>query len=134
MPKRRIFIAIQIPKELKNIAEIYLKPFFRDKNLRIPKKEGWHITVVFCGYLAEEELKTLEEIVKNVASRFEPFEFIPEKILFAPPPRPRMIWLDFKNCSEFAKLKIKIEDEIMKKQKDGFFKISKRNDANLILI
>jgi 2'-5' RNA ligase len=42
-----------------------------------------------------------------------------------------MIWLDFENSSEFTKLKIKIEDEIIKKQKDGFFKNFRREAREL---
>lgn len=132
MPKRRIFIAIQVPEELKNAAEFYMKPFFpagsgsafggNDRNMRIPKREGWHITVIFCGYFDEKEVEELKKIIKSVVSESKPFELFPSKILFAPPSRPRMIWLDFKKSSEFAKLKMKIEDEIIKKQKDGFFR------------
>ena len=123
MPKKRIFIAIEVPEELKNTAEFYLKPFFNDRNIknattffeipsfassenkfspagslgiiRIPKKEGWHVTVVFCGYLDVQEIEALKEIVKNTALEFKPFELVPQKILFAPLNRPRMIWLNF---------------------------------------
>lgn len=132
MPKQRIFIAIQIPEEVKNTAEFYLKPFFpleadppsaeNDRNIRIPKKEGWHITVVFCGYLDEKETEELKKIVGSIALEFKSFKLVPQKILFAPPSRPRMIWLDFENSSEFAKLKMKIENEMIKRQKDGFFR------------
>jgi len=132
MPKRRIFIAIQVPEELKNTAEFYMKPFFpakggsafggNDRDIKIPRKEGWHITVVFCGYFDEKEVEELKKIIKSIVSESKPFELSPSKILFAPSFRPRMIWLDFKKSSEFAKLKMKIENEIIKKQKDGFFK------------
>lgn len=99
-----------------------MKPFLNDRNIRIPKREGWHITLVFCGYLDEKEIEELKKIIENVASGFKPFEISPSKILFAPPSRPRMIWLDFQNSQEFAKLKVKIEGEMIKKQKDGFFR------------
>jgi len=122
MPKRRIFIAIQIPEELKNAAEIYIKSFFNDKNVRISKREGWHITVVFCGYLNENELEKLKEIVGNIASKTKPFEIFPDKILFYPLKRPRMVWLAFKASRQFAQLKKEIENAIMTLQKDGLFK------------
>ncbi len=95
MPKKRIFIAIQIPEELKNILENHLKPFLNNRNLRISKKEGWHITLVFCGYFDGKEIEALIEIVKNVVSESGFMEFAPQRILFAPPLRPRMIWLSF---------------------------------------
>ncbi len=122
MSKRRIFIALQVSEELKNTAEAYLEPFFNDKNIRIPKREGWHITVVFCGYLDDKEMEVLAEIVKNVCSKFKSFELAPQKILFAPRNRPRMIWLTFKNSSQFADLKSKIENEMIPYQTKGLFK------------
>lgn len=120
--KRRIFIAIQMPEELKNTAEFYLKPFFNDRNIRIPKKEGWHITLLFCGYLDEKEIEELKKIVKNVASGFRTFEFFPSKILFAPLNRPRMIWLNFGFAPQFANLKKQIEEAIISCQGRGLFR------------
>ncbi len=122
MPRRRIFIAIQVPEELKNTAKAYLGPFFNDKNMRIPKREGWHITVVFCGYLDDKEMEALTEIVKDVCLKFKPFEFVPQKILFAPQTKPRMIWLTFKDSSQFADLKNKIENTMFSYQAKGLFK------------
>ncbi len=122
MPKRRIFIAVQVSDELKNAAEAYLGPFFDDRNIRIPKREGWHITVVFCGYLDNKEVEVLAEIIKDICSKSQSFEFTPQKILFASPSRPRMIWLTFKNSSQFADLKNKIEDAMISRQSEGLFK------------
>jgi len=109
--KRRIFIAIQIPEELKNLAEVYLKPFLDNKNLRIPKKEGWHITLVFCGYLEEEKINKLKDTAEKIAQETKTFELIPDKIIFAPPQRaPRMIWLTFKQSPEFLKISKKFAE------------------------
>ncbi len=121
MLKRRIFIAIQIPEEVKNIAENYIKPFISDKNIRIPKREGWHITLVFCGYLDEEELRKVKEIVGNIASKTKSFEISPDKILFYPQKRPRMVWLAFKASAQFAQFKKEIENALMSLQKEGLF-------------
>ncbi len=122
MGKYRIFIAIQVTEELKNILENHLMPFLNNRNLRIPKKEGWHITVVFCGYLDDKEVEVLSEIVKDICLKLKPFEFVSQKILFAPPLRPRMIWMTFKNSSQFADLKIKIENEMLSYKSKGLFK------------
>ena len=90
--------------------------------MRIPKKEGWHITVVFCGYLDDKEIEVLTEIVKNTVSKSEFMEFVPQRILFAPPSRPRMIWLSFGASSQFGELKTGIENAIISRQKEGLFK------------
>lgn len=122
MPKQRIFIAIQVPEELKNTAEFYMKPFLDDRDIRIPKREGWHITVVFCGYLEEEELKKVREIINSVALKTKSFEISPDRILFYPPKRPIMVWLAFAASSQFSQLKKEIEDGIISSQTGGLFK------------
>ncbi len=122
MEKYRIFIAIDVPEELKSIAEKYIEPILGDKHIRIPKKEGWHITVVFCGYLDEKEIGALVGIAENAVLKFKPFEFTPCRILFAPANHQRMIWLDFEKSSQFASLKKEIEDAIASSQSRGLFK------------
>ncbi len=122
MPKRRIFIAIKVPEEMKNAAEAYLRPFFNDKNIRILKRGGWHITVVFCGYLSEKELEKTKEIVGNIASKTKSFEISPDRILFYPLKRPTMVWLAFAASSQFSQLKKEIEDGIISSQTGGLFK------------
>ncbi len=137
MHKRRIFIAIQVPEELKNAAKFYLKPLLNDINTRIPKKEGWHITLIFCGDIDDKEEAVLEEIVKKAASGLKPFEFAPKKILFAPPHQPRMIWLTFAFSREFADLKNKIENDILALQSaelfQGFHRENRESNPHLTL-
>ncbi|MFH0803949.1 MAG: RNA 2',3'-cyclic phosphodiesterase [Candidatus Tagabacteria bacterium] len=132
--KRRIFIAIQVPEEVKDKAEHYLEPItehqkmditsllkMKSHKINIPKRKGWHVTVVFCGYLYETEIDELRKIVENVASKFTAFSFSPQKIIFSPPNRPRMIWLNFGFSPQFANLKKQIEDAISNCQNHGFF-------------
>ncbi len=122
MLKKRIFIAIQIPEEVKNIAENYIKPFTGDKNIRIPKRKGWHITLVFCGYLEEKELGKVREIVGNIVSKTKSFKISPDKILFYPLKRPHMVWLAFAASPQFSHLKKEVEDGIISFQIGGLFK------------
>ncbi len=84
------------------------------------------MTVVFCGYLDETETKVLEEITARAVSQIKPFSFEPEKIVFAPENRPRVVWLRFRSSSGFEKLKTQIEDEIVRKQAEGLFGDFKR--------
>jgi len=49
--KHRVFVAIEIPKKLKNVTEKYLGEFYKNSLARVVEKKNWHITVVFCGYL-----------------------------------------------------------------------------------
>lgn len=122
MDKKRIFIAIDVPNELKDTLENSLEPFFNERFVRIPQRESWHITLVFCGYLNETEVEILKEIAARAVSSSHIFSLSPAKVSFAPERRPRMVWLNFTNSSEFAKLKVQLEDEIFKKQRAGFFR------------
>jgi 2'-5' RNA ligase len=123
MKKHRIFIAVQIPEKLKKILNSYLKPFLSNSLIRVPKKENWHITVCFCGYLNEEEINLLKGVVEEVVKNTTLFQIAPEKIIWAPPLKAkRMIWLLFENSSEFVKLKRQIEDKIFSFKNQGYFK------------
>jgi 2'-5' RNA ligase len=105
MKKHRIFIAIDIPEGLKDVAEKEIEGFYKNPLARAVERENWHITLVFCGYLDEEKLKELKEKAKKIAEKTEKFELAPDKIIFAPPAKnPRMVWLTFKRSPKFLKL------------------------------
>lgn len=82
MEKHRIFVAIDIPEELKNVAEAHIEPFYKNELARVVEKENWHITVVFCGYLDEEKLGELKKIAEKIADETKSFELLPDKIIF----------------------------------------------------
>lgn len=119
--KRRIFIAINVPDGLKNILEGIIAPFYRERFVRIPKRDGWHVTLVFCGSLHETEIERLKRLVERAATKIEPFCLIPSFVSFSPDANPRMVWLKFNFSPEFEKLKKEIEGEILAEQKIGFF-------------
>lgn len=110
MEKHRIFVAIDIPEELKNITEKHLEPFYKNKLARVAEKDNWHTTVVFCGYLTDEEIEKLKKLAKKSTEEVKKFELIPDKIIFAPPKKPRMVWITFKPSDAFEKLSRKLID------------------------
>lgn len=110
MKKQKVFVAIDIPENLKDIIENYLEPFYKSELVRVTERNNWHITVVFCGYLDDKNLERLKESARDVASRTKKFEFSPEKIFFSPPKRPRMVWLAFKHSPEFSSLAKELSD------------------------
>ena len=111
MSKKRIFVAIDVPEEIKNTAESCIESFYKERYVRIPKRDGWHITVSFCGYVNETELERLEKVAGRAVSFFKPFYLVPDRVSFVldrrSHMRPRMVWLHFKSSLEFTKLKIK---------------------------
>lgn len=103
--KHRIFIAINLPGEIKQKIIAWQKAHW-DLPMHWTRPESLHITVVFFGYVEEEELARLLEITRQTISQFEPIEIEFERIAYGSnydvKPRdlsvlrtrpPRLIWL-----------------------------------------
>lgn len=109
MKKRRVFIAINLPDDIKEkLAE------FRDEWPELParwtKKENLHITLSFLGYLTDEELLEVVDSVKKIAQKHQPFEILLNRICLGPPHRPaRMIWLEGETNQELIRLRNDLE-------------------------
>ncbi|MFC1756847.1 RNA 2',3'-cyclic phosphodiesterase [Patescibacteria group bacterium] len=113
MGDHRIFVSIDVPTDLKNIAEAYIGSFYNQKFVKIRQQKNWYITVVFCGYLSREKLGNLTKFVEQVVSRMESFYLTPSTITFAPTgSHPRMVWVNFKNSPQFLKLNSLFSDYI----------------------
>jgi len=103
--KRRIFIAISIPAEVKKEVGAWQK-----KNSRIPvrwiKEDNLHITVIPPWYVADDELHIVMKAVKGDLKYAQPFSVRFEKVLFGPPNQPsRLIWAEGETPKEFIDLK-----------------------------
>ena len=91
--KHRIFIAINLPEEIKNELMKYQEKW-PDLPAKWTKKENMHITLNFLGNISEERLADIVEKVKEVAIRHSCFDVNFDKISYAPKDKipPRMIW------------------------------------------
>jgi 2'-5' RNA ligase len=125
---KRLFIAINLPQEVKGRIEKVVSDLKISVNQRVNQhesaaeirflpKENWHLTLVFLGYQPDEAispiLNSLKETVKNSLTPFIEFE----KIILAPPNRPaRMIWLvsPKETSKTLGAIKTKLEDELVK--------------------
>lgn len=119
MPKKRIFIAIPITREFFLALEEKLKPF-AELPIRFSKSELWHLTLLFLGYLTEEEIKEVEKIAEQASKKFPVFTLKSSNIILFPKNRPRMLWLNFKENKIYNELAVWFEDRI------NFFKKEKR--------
>jgi len=81
--RQRIFIAINLPEEIKEQLISY-----QDKWLELPcrwtKKENLHITLEFLGYLADEEIAELCQKTKETASVKKVFDLHLNKVCYGP--------------------------------------------------
>jgi len=120
--KRRIFIAINLPENIKNKLIVYQRKW-GDLPVRWAPKLNLHITLVFIGYVGDDEMYEICNIVRETAKRHEPFIINLKKIILGPPNKfPRMFWVEGERNEEIAKLKSDLEDMLLKSDNSGFRK------------
>ena len=106
----RVFIAINLPDEIKEQLAQFQKNW-PTLTCRWLKKETFHITLAFLGYLSDEELLEIIKITKEVASRNESFSLNLNSICYGPLKKmpPRMVWAEGEKSMELGKLQKDLE-------------------------
>jgi len=112
--KHRIFIAINLPKEVKEKLLEYQEKW-PELPVRWVKRDNLHITLVFLGYLKDEHLPKLREIIRKTSQRHSPFVLNLNKICYGPPKKipPRMIWIEGEKNENLAQLKEDLEGSLL---------------------
>ena len=102
----RIFIAINLPEDVKNQLADYQKKidglFQPPAPIRWTKKDNLHITLEFLGNLSEDELMKVCQDTEEFAKKHKPFTVTLNKIGYGPPKKmpPRMIWATGEKIAE----------------------------------
>lgn len=119
--RHRTFIAINLPEEIKRKLSEY-QGKWPELPIRWTKEENLHITLIFLGYLSDEELLEICKITKEVASRNQSFSINLNKICYGPPKKmpPRMIWVNGEKSREFTTLKDDIEKSLGTSERVSF--------------
>jgi len=109
----RIFIAVNLPENIKKKLNGY-EENWPDLPVRWTKKGNLHITLVFLGYLNDEELLETINITKEVALKGKSFSINLNKILYGPPKKmpPRMVWAEGEKSQELADLQRDLENSL----------------------
>ena len=110
--RQRIFIAINLPEDIKNKLLNYQSKW-PDLPVRWVKKENIHITLAFLGYLNNEELLEVLKITKEVAQKNQPFSINLNKICYGPPNQkkpPRMVWVVGEKSEKLGRLQNDFEN------------------------
>ncbi len=129
MKNRKIFIAINLPEEVKRglalrqekIGEMFVSDFFDGRVVRWTKKDNLHITLVFIGNADDQETGDVCEIVKEVVSTCPEFFLKLNRICYGPPAdyspekgkAPRMVWVEGEKSTGLALLKTKLEKALV---------------------
>jgi len=129
----RIFIAINLPEKIKDeleklekeTAELFPEETSRGL-VRWVKKDNLHITLLFLGYIEEENIPQICKIVNKIAKTQNPFSLEFKKVLYGPPNKipPRLIWVDLEKSAELTDLVKKLKEKV---EETGFLeKMEKR--------
>lgn len=67
-PRARLFVALDLPDEVREGLEAWGKEALADPALRPVAIESLHITLAFLGYRAEKEIEQIAEVVRESAA------------------------------------------------------------------
>ncbi len=99
-----------IKEEIINLAKIGEKDVWRWTT-----KENLHITVVFIGYLAEEQLASVIEAGQKAVQNIQSFVLKCKEIGYGPDSNERMIWLRLETKDILNELKNELEKALLDK-------------------
>jgi 2'-5' RNA ligase len=67
-PRARLFVALDLPDEVRDRVVAWGRRELRDPALRVVAPEALHVTLAFLGYLPEPEIERLGEIVRGLGA------------------------------------------------------------------
>lgn len=105
MNKKRVFVAVNLPSNIKT-ALVSFQERWSQLPARWIKRENLHLTLIFLGYLFDEELWRVCKCVKGVAVRHPVFSITLERVLYGPDKKlpPRLVWAEGKGSRELTAL------------------------------
>jgi 2'-5' RNA ligase len=126
MKKRRIFLAINLPDQIKKKLLEFQREW-ADLPVRWTKESNLHITLVFIGYIDDEEMLEICRLTKEIVQKHQSFEINLKRICLGPPHRPaRMIWLEGEVNPALAQLRDDLEEVLFDSTRSGFSKRENR--------
>ncbi|HBP01433.1 MAG: 2'-5' RNA ligase [Candidatus Moranbacteria bacterium GW2011_GWE1_49_15] len=112
MQKRKIFIEIEVPNQVKKrLVERTEK--WQTLPVKWTRQENLHITLLFLGYVDESVIPDICLKVSEAASRIEPFDIYFDKIEIGPnTQKPQMVWFAGEASEELKNLYEAVEKEL----------------------
>jgi len=111
---RRVFLAINLPENIKKKLAGY-----ENKWPEIPakwtKEYNLHITLVFLGYLRDENLIDIIKKTEQVCKKHSPFQINFNKIVYGPKDKKpaKMIWAVGEKNANLSRLAGELENELL---------------------
>jgi len=126
--RHRIFIAINLPENIKNKLITY-QDNWPDLPIRWTKKENLHITLVFLGSVADDGIPEMLKVVEQVTQKHNPFFIDLNQICYGPPKKmpPRMVWATGKSSKELSQLYGDLQHSLLDSYLKDSIKTEKRS-------
>jgi 2'-5' RNA ligase len=112
--KKRVFVAINLPEGVKKRL-IEWRQKYDYLPVRWTKEPSLHLTLIFIGYVSDEQMLEICRVSREVVSKVEPFFINFRRIILGPPNKPpRMIWLEGEASQKLSELKNHLEEALLK--------------------
>jgi len=121
MTKKRLFVAINLPEAIKDklfdwelkLEKEYGLGEFRGKNINWVIKKNLHITLIFIGYVTDDETYEIAKTVREIAKQHQQFFINLERIIVGPPDdKAKMFWVEGEKSQELADLQFDLEKSL----------------------
>jgi 2'-5' RNA ligase len=128
--KKRVFISIGLPENIKNKLVDCQDDIARSFNsfndfcpVKWTKKHNLHITLFFIGYVELDELLPMFRVIEEIAAKHSPFKVDFKSVSYGPKDKsPKMVWANGDNSVELGSLQADLEKELLdiRKPDNGF--------------
>lgn len=109
----RLFIAIEIPEEIKKFLYQLISLETSLDGVNIVKKENFHITLKFLGEVKESLITSITNTLKEISSKFSPFTLkITHPGAFPDKFKPRVIWMGTENTDTLKEIAKSIDEKM----------------------
>jgi 2'-5' RNA ligase len=116
--KKRLFLAIPLPEELKSQLTSALERYrslltaAQMASMRFISPENWHITVYFFGDVAVEKITRLQSLLAPLVHQTSSFRLTPDQLLLAPPEKrgKDMVWMRYHDHPALTRLSWQIDE------------------------
>src|SRR5687768_11670047 len=95
-PRARLFVALDLPDEIRDGIVAWQRRELRDPALRPMKAESLHMTLAFLGYHPERDIERIGEVALAAGRAAPVIELEPEPVGVPRGRRPRLFALDAK--------------------------------------
>jgi len=131
---RRIFIAINLPRELiANLGRelLQMQKKFEEAPVKWVGPENLHLTLAFLGEIREKKIKEVQKITERVAGRYSPFEIVFKNCGgFPNKEEPRVIWVGVEDGEVVNRIAAELNDQL---KRVGFPQEKREFNAHLTI-